>query len=168
MPPRHYPFTPDEDANRLLASSGTALLIGLCLEQQVRSEKAMAGPSVLRQRLGHLDAGKIASMPAKKLDAVFRAKPAIHRFPGMMATRVRNLCAAIAQEYGGDGARLWARVPTAEEIYRRLRALPGFGDAKAASGVRILATYGMRRLEGWQRFSSDGDMPWIFKDGKRE
>jgi uncharacterized HhH-GPD family protein len=167
MAPRHYPFTPDEDANRLLATSGTALLIGLCLEQQVRSEKAMVGPYVLRQRLGHLDAGKIASMPAKKLDAVFRAKPAIHRFPGMMAKRVRDLCRRIADEYRGDGARVWARVTSAEELYRRLRDLPGFGDAKAASGVRILATCGKRQLAGWERLGSDEDMPWIYKDGKR-
>lgn len=162
-----YPFTPDAAANALLAKSGTALLIGLCLEQQVRSAKAMSGPYELRRRLGHLDARKIAKVPSRTIQAIFREPPAIHRFPGMMALRVKALCARIAEDYGGDGARLWGRARTAEEVYRRLRELPGFGDGKAASGVRILAKFGGRRLEGWKRYSSDEDLPWLYKDGER-
>src|SRR5579863_373516 len=121
MPKARYPFTPDDAANDELASSGTALLIGLCLEQQVRSEKAMSGPYEIRKRIGHLDPVRIASMPETAFEEVFRRKPAIHRFPGMMAKRVRQLCSAIAENYGGDGARLWAGVKSAAEIYRRLR-----------------------------------------------
>src|SRR5579864_3306852 len=134
-----FPFTPIPQANELLRTSGTALLIGLCLEQQVRSEKAMLGPYELRERIGHLDAAKIAKIPAAKLESVFRAKPALHRFPAMMARRVRALCAEIARQYGGEGGRVWARVTSAGELCRRLRSLPGFGDAKAAGAVRLLA-----------------------------
>jgi len=167
MPKAAYPFTPDEHANELLASSGTALLIGLCLEQQVRSAKAMSGPLALRQRLGHLDAAKIAKIPDAKIQAVFRKPPAIHRFPGMMAKRVKALCARIADDYGNNGARVWARLSSSEEVFRRLRDLPGFGDGKAASGVRILAKFGGRPLDGWRRYSSDEDLPWLYKDGER-
>ena len=167
MPRAHYPFTPEADANALLASSGTALLIGLCLEQQVRSEKAMSGPIRLRERLGHLDARKIGALPDAKIEAVFRAKPALHRFPGMMARRVKALCRLIAEEYGGDGARVWARSGSAEEVYERLLELPGFGAGKAACGVRILAKFGGVPLRGWQRYGDEADMPWVFKAGKR-
>jgi uncharacterized HhH-GPD family protein len=163
-----YPFTPNEEANALLAVSGTALLIGLCLEQQVRSDKAMSGPYELRKRIGHLEAAKIAAMPEPELESVFRAKPALHRFPGMMAKRVRQLCARIAGDYAGDGARVWMRVRSADEIYRRLRDLPGFGDGKAACGVRILAKFGGRPVAGWERFGSDDDLPWTFAKGRRE
>ena len=167
MSKARYPFTPDESANALLASSGTALLIGLCLEQQVRSEKAMSGPFELRKRLGHLDALKIAALSDAKISAVFKAPPALHRFPGMMAKRVKALCRQIADEYGDDGSRVWARSKSADEVYRRLRELPGFGDAKAASGVRILAKFGDRPLDGWRRYSTDEELPWLFRDGKR-
>jgi uncharacterized HhH-GPD family protein len=162
-----YPFTPDERANALLAECGTALLIGLCLEQQVRSEKAMIGPYVLRERIGSLEAPKIAKMPPARLEAVFREKPAIHRFPGMMAKRVRQLCSVIADEYGGDGARVWARVNDAPTLFERLHALPGFGEEKAACAVRILAKYGRRDIKGWQRYAKDEDLPWVFEDGER-
>ena len=60
-PKETYPFTPDPKKNELLAASGTALLIGLCLDQQVRTEKAMSGPYDLRERIGHLDASRSPS-----------------------------------------------------------------------------------------------------------
>jgi uncharacterized HhH-GPD family protein len=164
---RSYPFTPDERANALLARDGTALLIGLCLEQQVRTEKAMIGPYELRKRLGSIDAKTIAKTPPARLDKIFRTPPALHRFPGMMAKRVRALCAAIAEEYGGKGDRVWRGAKTADEVYERLLALPGFGKDKAASAVRILGKFGGIELPGWRGFSSEADMPWVFKDGKR-
>ena len=166
-PAAEYPFTPDQAKNELLAESGTALLIGMCLDQQVRTEKAMSGPYDLRERLGHLDAQKIASMPPAKLDAVFRRVPALHRFPGMMAKRVRALCAVIASEYRNDGARVWASAATADDLYQRLRALPGFGDGKARAGVHILAKYGKKKMSGWQRYNCEQALPWEFKAGKK-
>ncbi len=167
MPEASYPFTADEHANRLLAQDGTALLIGLCLEQQVRSEKAMIGPYLLRQRLGTLDAAKIAAMSPARLTAAFEQKPTIHRFPNMMAKRVQALCRIIAEDYRDDGARVWAHVESAAELYDRFRELPGFGDGKAACGVRLLAKHGGKATEGWESYASDEDLPWLFKDGKK-
>lgn len=167
MPKADYPFTLDADANALLASDGNALLIGLCLEQQVRSAKAMFGPFELRRRLGHLDPAKIAKIPDAKIQALFSKPPAIHRFPGMMAKRVKALCGRIVDDYDGDGSRIWARARSASVVYERLRELPGFGDAKAASGVRILAKFGGKPLDGWQRYSTDEYLPWLYKDGER-
>lgn len=165
--PRGFPFTANDEANRLLASDGTAFLIAMCLEQQVRSEKAMIGPYVLRERLGHLDARTIAAMTPARLDRTFRQVPALHRFPGMMAKRVRALCAIIADEYGNDGAGLWHGVSDAAALNTRLRRLPGFGESKAACAVRILGKYGRLALEGWRRYAADEDLPWEFRRGKK-
>ena len=162
-----YPFTPDPQKNALLRESGTALLIGMCLDQQVRTEKAMSGPYELRERLGHLDARRIARLPEAKLAAVFRRPPALHRFPGMMAKRVRALCMIVANEYDGDGARVWAKVKDADEVFARLRSLPGFGEAKAKTGVHILVAYGGHKLAGWRRYESPDALPWEFKAGKK-
>ena len=162
-----YPFTPNPAKNALLAHSGTALLIGMCLDQQVRTEKAMSGPYDLRERIGTLDAKKIAAMPPAKLDAVFRRTPALHRYPRTMAKRVRALCAIIAKEYSNDGARVWDDAQSAVDLYNRLRSLPGFGDGKATAGVYILAKYGKKKLRGWQRYACEEDLPWEFKGGKK-
>src|SRR5206468_4227006 len=84
VPERLY-FTDSDEANALIASDPMALLIGFALDQQVPVQKAFSGPLVLCERLGSIDPETLASAD---LEPVFRTKPAIHRFPGAMATRV--------------------------------------------------------------------------------
>jgi uncharacterized HhH-GPD family protein len=132
------PFTGDEEADRLLASDPLALLIGFALDQQVTVQKAFSGPAELRRRLGHLDAARIAATDPTQLDAVFRERPALHRFPGAMAGKVQQLCAAIAEGYGNDAARIWTEARDGKDLQRRLLGLPGIGEMKATSIIAIL------------------------------
>ena len=83
-------FTGNDDADRLLVSEPLALLIGFELDQQVTVQKAFSGPAVLKERIGHLDAARIAAMDPAELDQVFRTPPALHRFPGAMAGESRS------------------------------------------------------------------------------
>ena len=129
-------FTDSDEANALLVDDPMALLIGFALDQQVTVQKAFSGPLVLRERLGTLDAGAIA---AADLDAIFRERPAIHRFPGAMATRVRDLAAHVAAQYDGDAGRIWGDAGSPAELRARLHALPGFGDMKVDSLAAVLA-----------------------------
>ena len=138
-PADELPYTGDHDADRLIATDPLALLIGFSLDQQVTVQKAFAGPLELRRRLGHLDARGIGSMDPEALDRVFRERPAIHRFPGAMATRIRDLCAAIAEAYGGDASRVWRDATDGPDLERRLLALPGIGEMKAKSILAVLA-----------------------------
>src|SRR5512141_1672110 len=91
VPDRLY-FTESDEANALIASDPMALLIGFALDQQVTVQKAFSGPLALKQRVGTLDARKLAGMD---LNEAFREKPALHRFPGAMADRVRELAAHV-------------------------------------------------------------------------
>ena len=84
-PPATLPFTGDPEADALLAADPLALLIGFALDQQVTVQKAFAGPRELRRRIGTLDAATIAAMDPEALEAAFRERPALHRFPGAMA-----------------------------------------------------------------------------------
>ncbi|MDX6699942.1 MAG: hypothetical protein QOF26_168 [Baekduia sp.] len=137
--PERLPFTGDDEADRLLAEDPNALLIGFCLDQQVTVQKAFAGPLELRRRLGHLDPRRIANEDPEHLVAVFRERPALHRFPGSMATRVRMLCASIAERYDGDGARVWDDAVSGADLRARLADLPGMGELKVASLLVLLA-----------------------------
>ena len=136
--PDRLPFTGIDEADRLLAEDPLALLIGLALDQQVTVQKAFAGPWELRRRLGHLEARRIAGTDPAELDRVFRERPAIHRFPGSMAAKVAALCAAIAEDYGGDASRLWLEASDAKDLRERLNRLPGFGDMKVRTLLAIL------------------------------
>jgi len=149
VPPDHLPFTGDPDADRLIAADPLALLIGFALDQQVTVQKAFSGPLELQRRIGSLDAKTIATMDDERLDAAFRTPPALHRFPGNMAKRTRELCAAIAADYDGDAARIWAGAADARDLYKRLIALPGIGEMKAGTIVALLGKrYGIKPT-GW-------------------
>jgi uncharacterized HhH-GPD family protein len=119
------PFTGDDAADRLLVEEPLALLIGFALDQQVTVQKAFSGPAELRRRLGHLD-------------AAFRERPALHRFPGSMAGKVQQLCEAIARDYADDASRIWTEAADGPDLERRLLALPGIGEMKAKSIIAIL------------------------------
>jgi uncharacterized HhH-GPD family protein len=143
--PSSLPFTGDPDADSLLASEPLALLIGFALDQQVTVQKAFSGPLELQRRLGHLDAARIAATPLDELDAVFRERPALHRFPGAMAAKIQSLCAAIATDYGNDAARVWEDASDGPDLERRLLGLPGIGDMKAKSLIAVLGKrFGVR------------------------
>ena len=133
-------FTDSAAANELLVRDPLALLIGFVLDQQVTVQKAFAGPLVITERVGSLDAGQLAAMD---LEPIFRERPAIHRFPGSMAKRVRDLCAHVAEHYDGDAARVWTDAGTSDELKANLAALPGFGEMKVKAIASVLA----RRLD---------------------
>ncbi len=135
MPDRLY-FTDSDEANELIATDPMALLVGFVLDQQVSVQKAFSGPLAVRERLGSLDAATLASAD---LEPVFRAKPAIHRFPGSMAQRVHELAVHVRDEYGGDASRVWCDAPDARTLRANLAALPGFGEMKIKSLGAVLA-----------------------------
>jgi uncharacterized HhH-GPD family protein len=132
-------FTGDADADALIAHDPLALLIGFALDQQITVQAAFAGPLKLKRRLGSLDAATIASTDPAELEALFRQPPAIHRFPGSMAKRVHDLCQHIATEYDGQAEHVWTEARDAEDLERRIRALPGFGDMKVKAFGAVLA-----------------------------
>jgi uncharacterized HhH-GPD family protein len=135
MPDALY-FTEDEAANQLLAHDPFALLVGFALDQQVTVQQAFLGPLRLKERLGTLEPRKVAKA---ELEPLFREKPAIHRFPGSMATRVRDLAAAVTEDYGGDASRLWTEAADGADLRKRISALPGFGEMKIKALGSVLA-----------------------------
>ena len=148
-------FTGDEAADRFLVQQPLALLIGFVLDQQITVQKAFSGPLDLERRLGGLDATAIAAMDPGELDAVFRQRPAIHRFPGNMAKRVQELCAAIAANYDGDASRVWTQARDGADLERRLLALPGIGEMKAKTIIAVLGKRLGVRPPGWEAVAPD-------------
>ena len=140
---------PESDA--FLNANGTALLIGMLLDQQVPMEWAFNGPWTLKDRLGHLDAKKIAAMDPDEFLAVCLEKPAIHRFPKAMAQRIQGMCAVIAEKYKSKGENMWNDVDDASVLFERLRELPGFGEEKAQIFIALLAKRFDIAPNGWKK-----------------
>ena len=143
-------FTGDAEADRLLVREPLALLIGFALDQQVSVQKAFSGPLELQRRIGDLDAARIAAMDPAELDEIFRRRPALHRFPGAMAGKVRALCASIVGDYDGDAAQVWLGATDGPDLERRLLGLPGIGPMKAGALIAIVGKRLGVRPPGWE------------------
>jgi uncharacterized HhH-GPD family protein len=144
VPDRLY-FTDSDEANALIAQDPMALLIGFALDQQVSVQKAFAGPQVLTERLGSIDAATLADA---NLEPLFAERPAIHRFPGAMAKRVQELALHIRDRYDGDAARVWTDAADSDELRANIAALPGFGEMKIkALGAVLAKRFGIEKAE---------------------
>lgn len=154
-------ITGDEAADRLLADEPLGLLIGMLLDQQIAIELAFKGPLRLSERIGSLDATTIAELDPDELEAAFREKPALHRFPAAMATRTQALCQHLVAENDGDVTAIWDDVPDGPALVRRLRSLPGFGPEKSKIFAALLAKRFDITPPGWEEATapfSDGEL----------
>jgi uncharacterized HhH-GPD family protein len=155
--PTHLHIAQDAAADALLASDPFALLVGMLLDQQFPMERAFAGPYVIAQRMGseRLDPAVVASADPTAFAAIMAGPPAVHRYHTSMAGRVQALGAYVVEVYGGDAGSLWRDVADGQELFRRVRALPGFGDQKSEIFVALLGKQFGVRPPGWEEAAGD-------------
>ena len=148
-------FTGDPDADALLSDDSFALLLGMLLDQQIAMETAFAGPAKIRDRIGTFDPATIAGFDADAFVEIFRATPAVHRYPGSMAARTQTLASVIALDWSGNASNLWTTgAPDGAEILGRLKALPGFGEQKAKIFLALLGKRLGITAPGWREASA--------------
>jgi uncharacterized HhH-GPD family protein len=144
--PDRLHLTESDEANALIANDPMALLLGLALDQQVTVQQAFLGPLRLRERLGAIDADTLASAD---LEAAFREKPAVHRYPAKMAGRVHDLAVHVRDNYDGHAERVWSDARDADDLRANIAALPGFGEMKIkALGAILAKRFGIKVAEG--------------------
>jgi uncharacterized HhH-GPD family protein len=149
-------LTTDADANQLLESDPFALLVGMTLDQQYPMEAAFAGPKKIADRMDGFDIRKIAAADTAEFEELCATPPAIHRYGRSMARRVQTLARTIIDDYDGDTAAIWTRDrPSAAEVYRRLKALPGWGDQKCKIFIALLGKQLGVQPYGWRKTAGD-------------
>ena len=150
-----YRITGDEAADQVLDDSPFALLAGMMLDQQYPMEHAFRGPHKVTSRFGSFEPAAIAAADPEEFKAMASVPPAIHRFPGSMAARLQELARIVEDEYAGDASRIWTEAADAQDLMKRLQALPGFGKQKAQIFVALLAKQAGVRPDGWERAVGD-------------
>lgn len=153
-------ITGDTAADKVLTDDPFALLLGMLLDQQYPMEHAFRGPAKLLERFGTLDPAKIAAADPTEFAALCAVPPAVHRFPGSMATRIQAVAHEVVDQYDGDTTRLWSEAATGAELVKRVMALPGFGKQKAQIFTALLAKQLGVTPAGWENavgdYSEDG------------
>jgi uncharacterized HhH-GPD family protein len=142
----------DPAADELLGRDPLALLIGMLLDQQFPMERAFAAPRLLADRLGveTLSAVHLAECDPQVLQRHFQGPPALHRYPGSMATRTQDLARLLVERYDGRADALWTDVPDGATLLRRLGELPGFGAQKAKIFLSLLGKQRGVTPPGWR------------------
>ncbi len=154
--PDRLNFTESDEANRLLATDGLALLIGMLLDQQFPMERAFYGPQLLKERLGEdLDEARIAHWDPDEMESIFRGPPAIHRYPASMGKRTQDLCQAIIDRFDGEAENIWETATDGAELLARLEGLPGFGVGKSRIFLGLLGKRMGVRPPGWEDEAAD-------------
>ncbi len=150
------PFTGNPEADLLLTENPFALLLGMLLDQQFPMERAFLGPYVLKERLGgKFDPQTVAAHEPESFALLFKGPPAVHQYWGSMAGRVQSLAQHILDEYEGDAAALWETATDAADVFKRLRALPGYGEQKSRIFVALLAKRFGVKPQGWEQAAGD-------------
>lgn len=151
----HIQIAQDPAADKVLSEDPFALLAGMLLDQQFPMERAFAGPAKILDRFGSLAPAAIAGANPDEFKALCSVPPAIHRFPGSMAARVQELARIVAEDYDGDTARIWTEATSGQDLMKRLKALPGFGEQKAQIFTALVAKQLDVRPEGWEKAAGD-------------
>lgn len=145
-------LTTDDEANRILDTDPFALLVGMTLDQQYPMEHAFAGPKKIADRMDGFDIAKIAAADPQAFENLCATPPGIHRYGRSMARRVQELAKTITAEYDGNAANIWTRDnPDGAEVFRRLKALPGWGDMKCKIFIALLAKQRGIQPDGWEQ-----------------
>ncbi len=150
-----FQITGDPAADKVLDDSAFALLAGMMLDQQYPMEHAFRGPAKVLDRFGTFAPDAIAAADPDEFAAMASTPPAIHRFPGSMASRLQELARIVEETYAGDASRLWTEAADGKDLLKRVMALPGFGKQKAQIFVALLAKQLGVRPDGWEAAVGD-------------
>lgn len=131
-------FSGRPEVDEWLRADPNAFLIGALFTQGIAAERAWSAPWELRQRLGHLDIARIASMEATEVEGALSRRPMLHRFKHTIPRYIVGTARLLIERYGGDAGRVWADEPTADVLLDKLSEFPGIGHKKAAMMVELL------------------------------
>jgi uncharacterized HhH-GPD family protein len=120
-------------------------------------ERAFGAPRLLAERMdvATLSAEQLAHADPDQLRRWFQGPPALHRYPGSMATRTQDLARVLVERFDGRAEAVWADVPDGRTLLRRLGELPGFGAQKARIFLALLGKQCGVTPPGWREAAGE-------------
>lgn len=115
-----------------------AFLVGLIADQSVRVETAWSLPLRLASRVSQFSPESLATHDVHDLHKILAIRPALHRFPGLMAKRIVLAAQRTVSAYNGSARAIWSSTHDAKAIAQRLLEFDGIGPKKAFLGIQLL------------------------------
>lgn len=134
----HHVYSGDKVVDKFICSNPFAFLVGVISDQTMPADRAWKLPSLLKERLGHLEPRKIALMSKSKLEKIIRNPISLHRFPGTVADWIIRAARLVEERYKGDARNIWNGINSALEIQKRLCEFTGISQKKSAMMTKML------------------------------
>lgn len=140
-------FTGIPEADALLEAEPNAFLLGVLFTQGIPAERAWAGPWLLRQRLGTLGLGFLATHP-DAIRAAVQTPPMLHRFKETLPRWISAAAVRLQVEYAGDASNIWPSGSDVVGVTERLSLFDGIGRKKAVMAAELLVRHFGVELSG--------------------
>ncbi len=150
-------FTGESAADELVRDNGLAFFLAVIADQGVPAERAWILPYRLSQRLGHLDATRIAETSPAVLAGVIAGPPSLHRFPNMIADWIVEACRRLTA-LGIQAQDIWMAGRTSQEIASTLESFKGIGQKKSSMATNILVRDLGVRVTDWESIDVSYDV----------
>lgn len=140
--PRYARFTNLAPADRLVNSIRKyphAYVIACLFNKQLKAERAWAAPYEIGIRLGTFDFQKLVRLTDRKWASVISKPTPLHRFPAKMGGEAYLAVQDVAENYGGNAARIWNDCPSSAAVVYRFLEFQGIGPKVATMATNILA-----------------------------
>lgn len=131
-------FTTNPEADNLIWNNPLAYLFAVILDQSMKAERVWEIPFILKERLGYLDANRIARLGDDEIIEIFNRKPKLHRFPKVMAKRIKKASQLLIERYEDKAKNIWNDSPRSDDLQRRFEEFDGIGQKKASMATNIL------------------------------
>lgn len=134
----HHVYSGDKVVDKFICSNPFAFLIGVISDQSMPADRAWKLPYLLKERLGHLESGKIALLSEAQLEKIIRNPVSLHRFPRTLANWIIKAAKLVETSYNGDAKNIWSGVDSAFEIQKRLCEFAGISQKKSTMMTKML------------------------------
>ncbi len=141
-PKQSIEFTGVPDADALLndlTAHPHAFVLACVMDRQIKAEKAWIIPYRISEKVGGFSMDALTALRESDVELLMSQPEPLHRFVKKMSNYFRSAVQRIAEEYGGDAARIWADKPASAEVVYRFLRFDGVGPKIASMAANILA-----------------------------
>jgi endonuclease III len=137
IPPESYFQAKSPEASKLIVSDPYAFLIASCLDRGIRAEIIWSIPYALKNRLTHLDPGKIHEMASGEIRNLLYSLKYRPRYINDAPSTIHDLTQIVVEECDGDASRIWEG-KRAFEVKRTLISVHGVGPGIANMTILLI------------------------------
>lgn len=135
-------FTKDSNADALLNDLELyphAFTLACIMDRQIKAEKAWLIPYRISERLQDFSMTVLQRLSRDEINRLMKEPEPLHRFVDTMSGILHSAIQRIGDQYNGNAANIWTKLPSSAEVVYRFLEFDGVGPKIASMATNILA-----------------------------